>query len=184
MINHITNFRSNVAPHRQRVELLLGSLESGSEISDEEFKALLTKEELREYNHKLRHPEPRVPPWLKEELSCYLERVQEGDRCFNRAERLAKKHWEQHKILHKKAEAFYEQALERLASDINDHSVILGWLDRNPSDGFGAMPDIGGVPRLINSMSPYNQARKYRDKKAKIQAMILKGILLDMGEEA
>jgi len=163
-------------------------LEDGGRVSDKEFKEHLTANERREYKARIAQPLPKVPSCVKRQFGEYLERLREGDRCYNRAENLGQSHRKQKHYLHRKAEKAYDRAYERLEEELSTTPEHLAWLDRNPNfpwqnagpDGPG-LANISycpeGMPRLIDYRSPNNQTRTLHNKKDRIQVEMLRSIL-------
>ena len=130
-------------------------------------------------NHKY-NPPPPITDQVKRDLQKYLEKVAEGDRLFNRAERTSRKvtpsfttkrkyrmqghsNWgslSSREILYRRAEGMYESALETL-SELNENGEFDQYMDRPigcDSESINRLtPDSAGVPRLRNSRSQHNR---------------------------
>jgi hypothetical protein len=168
---------------RQHLEALFDSIKAGICITDEDFKAHLMRKEREQYNRELKQPRPLTPDLIRGYLTRYLEFVDAGDRCHNRAESLGSSHLTQRRNLHRRAESEYSHALECLEETLDSCPSARDWLDRSvefSGENFNVNPDVESVPRLIDSRSQFNRARKF-SKRAKIQLETLKAILYGLG---
>lgn len=124
-----------------------------------------------------------IPQYIKVAMRSYIERLAQADRLEYRAERArqssklsAEKNRQMRmqgystakisssrEMYRRKAEAAYEQSLEKLQGIIEEFPAAVTYLDRFPVfDGVhcNVSPDPAGMPRLRSSRSRYNIATR------------------------
>ncbi len=176
--------QSDVLSRLDRLQALLEAMEAGvSRPTDNEFMAYLPAAERRNYTEEVKTLRPKVPPWAKQALRKYLERIAAADSLFNRAESLnCSRHRTAHRNSHRRAEIGYDSALESLEECLGDYPDLCQWLDRPVAfygEGCNVGADPEGVPRLLDSHSPYNLTL---NRRRELQIHLLRCIVNDMAD--
>lgn len=159
---------------------------------DAEFKSHLTRYERGYYNFNSKTESAAIPREIKEHLKQYRQLVQEGDRCYERAEsyyhranrqgNFQKKQDQLAKYsqLHRRAESIYDNATEVLGEAISICQTIPFWLDRPVITDTGKCstnPCPSGMPRQIDSRSQHNLQYRRTSRKRSLQITVLEEIL-------
>lgn len=168
----------------KRLQTLIEKMESGKDIARRDLENALTETEWNEYETAIENEKvlKKLITDTPEGLKKYSDLLKKADLLDTRAESLYPRgNPETRKRLHQQAESAYENALQYLSEELQQHPDFRMLIDRDFDESLEKYPssDRQSVPRLISSASHNAQKSidSLHDKKRNIKLSILQSSL-------